>query len=125
MFFLSSLILPVVFASGHIPAVHRTTKRGGDKFSFFQPGRGACGGHNTNSDWIVALNTCQWDNGANCNKEITINFGGKTAKATIVDKVYRLYMYCSAPSPLHSAWSVFTMVSISPKVSSNISRQEI
>jgi hypothetical protein len=72
---------------------------------------GACGGINSESDFVrillipgsasdleltvithpqvVALNTAQWDGGAHCGKQITMTYGGKTTTATIVDEVRR------------------------------------
>ncbi|KAJ7110188.1 RlpA-like double-psi beta-barrel-protein domain-containing protein-containing protein [Mycena epipterygia] len=52
----------------------------------FFPTSGACGGTNSDSDFVVALNVPQWNNGANCYKEITITYNGKTTNAQIVDE---------------------------------------
>ncbi|KAJ3503394.1 hypothetical protein NMY22_g18262 [Coprinellus aureogranulatus] len=57
----------------------------GARFSFYDAGLGACGEVNSNSDFIVALNIAQWDNKAHCGETITISFGGKTARAKIMD----------------------------------------
>ncbi|KAJ7487633.1 RlpA-like double-psi beta-barrel-protein domain-containing protein-containing protein [Mycena galericulata] len=101
-------LLSVAFASQHIPR-HPHPKRasdantGPDKFSLYDAGlwvhpcletrpthryfsSGACGGTNTDSEFVVALNIPQWDNGANCYKEITITYNGKTTNAQIVDQ---------------------------------------
>ncbi|KAJ7706145.1 RlpA-like double-psi beta-barrel-protein domain-containing protein-containing protein [Mycena rosella] len=88
---LLALVLPTVFASHIVPRNHHHHKRGdahtGDKlFSFYAVGLGACGGTNSDSEYVVALNVPQWNNGANCNKEITITYNGKTANAKIVDE---------------------------------------
>ncbi|KAJ6617260.1 hypothetical protein B0H10DRAFT_2034079 [Mycena sp. CBHHK59/15] len=92
------LILPAaVLASthGHIPASRHagaahnaTSKRASNaKFSLFDGGSAACGpGEYSNTEYIVAISTEQWDNGAPCYKEITISYGGKTANAQIVDE---------------------------------------
>ncbi|KAK7463604.1 hypothetical protein VKT23_005545 [Stygiomarasmius scandens] len=62
-------------------------KRGGDKrFSWYQTGQGACGGFNGPDDFIVALNTPQWDGGNHCYEMISISYQGKTAQAQIVDR---------------------------------------
>ncbi|KAF8061535.1 expansin family protein [Lyophyllum atratum] len=58
----------------------------GARFSFYDAGLGACGGHNTNNDFIVALNHAQFDSGDFCFKTITINYKGKSTQAQIVDK---------------------------------------
>ncbi|THH15984.1 hypothetical protein EW146_g4588 [Bondarzewia mesenterica] len=47
---------------------------------------GACGGYNTEADFIVALNIAEWDNGAHCNEMITITVNGKSTQAQIVDE---------------------------------------
>ncbi|EIN13716.1 hypothetical protein PUNSTDRAFT_129390 [Punctularia strigosozonata HHB-11173 SS5] len=56
------------------------------RFTLYEAGLGACGGYNTDSDFIVAINTPQWDGGSHCGATITISYGGKTAKAQIVDR---------------------------------------
>lgn len=57
--------------------------------TFYDVGLGACGGYNVASDWIVAQNSAQYGSGypgPNCGKSITIQYGGKTAVATIQDE---------------------------------------
>ncbi|PSS37435.1 hypothetical protein PHLCEN_2v739 [Hermanssonia centrifuga] len=51
-------------------------------------GEVACGGFYQNSDFVVALNSFQYDaaGGSDCGKTISINYGGKTTQATIVDR---------------------------------------
>ncbi|KAK7064205.1 RlpA-like double-psi beta-barrel-protein domain-containing protein-containing protein [Favolaschia claudopus] len=56
------------------------------KFTFYDPGLGACGATNGDDDFIVAMNVPEFNGGASCNKEITITYNGKTAKATVVDE---------------------------------------
>ncbi|KAF9547117.1 hypothetical protein CPC08DRAFT_648849 [Agrocybe pediades] len=56
------------------------------RFTFFEVGLGACGKTNVDSDFIVALNSAQYDGGAHCFQEITITVGGKTLAAQIVDE---------------------------------------
>ncbi|EJD05980.1 uncharacterized protein FOMMEDRAFT_26766 [Fomitiporia mediterranea MF3/22] len=55
------------------------------RFTFYEAGQGACGGWNSGSDYIVALNDQQWDNGAHCWKMVTLSYGGQTTEAQIVD----------------------------------------
>ncbi|KAJ2927178.1 hypothetical protein H1R20_g9939, partial [Candolleomyces eurysporus] len=62
-------------------------KRESGEFTWFKTGLGACGGHNVDSDYIVAMNTPQWDGGSHCGKPVTITINGKTATATVVDRV--------------------------------------
>jgi hypothetical protein len=59
------------------------------RFTFFATGLGACGVFNHPGDFIVALNTPQYGSGSpgpQCFKAITINYGGKSAQATIMDE---------------------------------------
>ncbi|KAJ2920333.1 hypothetical protein MD484_g202, partial [Candolleomyces efflorescens] len=61
-------------------------KRASGEFTWFETGLGACGGRNVDSDYIVAINTPQWDGGSHCGKPVTITINGKTATATVVDR---------------------------------------
>jgi hypothetical protein len=99
--FLSLSLLFSIALASHAPlhrAIHRarqvdaeTTKatlakrQGGAKFTFYQPGLGACGGYNGPGDFIVALNQAEWAGGAHCGNTITISYKGKSTQATIVD----------------------------------------
>ncbi|KAF8168071.1 RlpA-like double-psi beta-barrel-protein domain-containing protein-containing protein [Crassisporium funariophilum] len=56
------------------------------RFSHYVTGLGACGTRNVDSDFVVAINNPQWDNGAHCYKTITISYQGKTTQAQIVDR---------------------------------------
>ncbi|KAH7923008.1 plant expansin [Leucogyrophana mollusca] len=56
------------------------------KFTYYEPGLGACGETNTASQYVVALNSDQYDSGSYCFDTITISYGGKTTQATIVDR---------------------------------------
>jgi len=56
------------------------------QFTYFQDGQGACGSYNTPSDFIVALNSCDYDGGAHCFKTITITINGKSTQAQITDE---------------------------------------
>ncbi|EGN95475.1 hypothetical protein SERLA73DRAFT_186504 [Serpula lacrymans var. lacrymans S7.3] len=61
----------------------------GARFTFYAVGLGACGQTNVPSDFIVALNTPQYGGGypgPECFKQITIEYNGKTAQATIMDE---------------------------------------
>ncbi|KZP31266.1 hypothetical protein FIBSPDRAFT_849762 [Athelia psychrophila] len=61
-------------------------KRELSRLTFFTPGLGACGGRNTNEDFIVALSAQDWDGGSHCNDKITIMYNGRSVHAKIVDK---------------------------------------
>ncbi|KAJ8596908.1 hypothetical protein M405DRAFT_34414 [Rhizopogon salebrosus TDB-379] len=57
-----------------------------DQFTYFQDGQGACGTFNSPSDFIVALNSCDYDGGAHCFQTITITVNGKSTQAQITDE---------------------------------------
>ncbi|KAK4705303.1 chorismate synthase, partial [Phenoliferia sp. Uapishka_3] len=76
-------------------ALHQLSKRGSTNaratyFAVSFVGLGACGITNSDSDFIVALNSAQYgDSGAissYCFKEITISYGGKSTTAQITDE---------------------------------------
>ncbi|TFK46270.1 barwin-like endoglucanase [Heliocybe sulcata] len=54
--------------------------------TYFYPGLGACGGHSTSSDLIVALNTQKYANGKHCGKQIAVHYNGKSVDAKVVDE---------------------------------------
>jgi len=55
-------------------------------FTNFVDGRGACGATNGPNDFIVALNSAEYNGGAHCFQMITIIVNGKTAVAQITDE---------------------------------------
>ncbi|EKM83012.1 hypothetical protein AGABI1DRAFT_111543 [Agaricus bisporus var. burnettii JB137-S8] len=59
------------------------------RWTFYDVGLGACGKTNVPSDFIVALNSPQFGGGypgPHCFQTITMKYGGKTAKAQIMDQ---------------------------------------
>ncbi|CAJ2503327.1 Uu.00g107210.m01.CDS01 [Anthostomella pinea] len=60
--------------------------------TYYQPGLGACGETNSDSEHVVALSVADYD--GNCGKTIQINKDGKTASALVADKC----MGCAAGS---------------------------
>ncbi|KAI0689120.1 RlpA-like double-psi beta-barrel-protein domain-containing protein-containing protein [Cytidiella melzeri] len=54
--------------------------------TFYETGLGACGKTNSDSDFIVALNSPQYGSGGHCFDTITISYGGKSTQAQIVDE---------------------------------------
>ncbi|ESK88911.1 expansin family protein [Moniliophthora roreri MCA 2997] len=99
---LVSVLSPASAGHARIQAVHKghrevkrhtqekippPEKRQGNvsRFTYYHTGLGACGGYNSPNDLIVALNEYQWDNGAHCNQQITININGHTETATVAD----------------------------------------
>jgi len=94
------LVLPFVYADPHAQQGRRhqdVSKRlegsldlhkrfSNAKFTYYGAGMGACGQESSSSDFVVALNSAQYGNGADCFKTITILCNGKTAQAKIVDE---------------------------------------
>ncbi|KAI0831116.1 hypothetical protein BC628DRAFT_1336293 [Trametes gibbosa] len=58
----------------------------GARFTFFAVGQNACGSFDQPSDFIVALNTHQWDGGSHCYEKITVEYQGKSTGAMITDE---------------------------------------
>ncbi|KAJ4488163.1 RlpA-like double-psi beta-barrel-protein domain-containing protein-containing protein [Lentinula aciculospora] len=56
------------------------------RFTYYEDGLGACGQTNKPSDFIVALNSAQFNGGQYCFQMITISIGGKSAQAQIMDE---------------------------------------
>ncbi|OSD02892.1 hypothetical protein PYCCODRAFT_1467568 [Trametes coccinea BRFM310] len=56
------------------------------RFTFFPVGQNACGSFDHDSDFIVAINTHQWDGGSHCYEKITIDYQGKSTGAMITDE---------------------------------------
>jgi hypothetical protein len=54
--------------------------------TWYNVGVGACGWKNKASDFVVAVNTAQFDSGAHCGQRIEIRANGKTAIAEVVDE---------------------------------------
>ncbi|KAJ4486187.1 RlpA-like double-psi beta-barrel-protein domain-containing protein-containing protein [Lentinula aciculospora] len=55
-------------------------------FTYYVAGLGACGTTNTANDFIVALNSDQWDGGSHCYEMVTLSYGGKTVTAQVTDQ---------------------------------------
>ncbi|CDO70727.1 Distantly related to plant expansins [Trametes cinnabarina] len=56
------------------------------RFTFFPVGQNACGSFDHDSDFIVAINTHQWDGGSHCYEKITVDYQGKSTGAMITDE---------------------------------------
>ncbi|KAF9227871.1 hypothetical protein BS17DRAFT_726484 [Gyrodon lividus] len=56
------------------------------RFTYFADGLGACGATNQPSDFIVALNSAQYNGGQYCFQMITITANGKTTQAQVTDE---------------------------------------
>ncbi|KAH8830176.1 RlpA-like double-psi beta-barrel-protein domain-containing protein-containing protein [Flagelloscypha sp. PMI_526] len=91
---LSALVSVAVASSIHSKSLLQRTshignplaKRRDGQFSYYDAGLGACGGTNGEGDFIVALSASLWDGGSHCGQQVTINVGGRSATATIVDE---------------------------------------
>ncbi|KAJ7446102.1 hypothetical protein FB451DRAFT_791325 [Mycena latifolia] len=86
---LSLLLVPAVLAHNISSAALNKLKRdGGLRFSNYnaEESEGACGTWNKNSEYVVALTHLEWNNGANCFKEVYITYNGMSAVAKIVDE---------------------------------------
>ncbi|KAJ7440158.1 RlpA-like double-psi beta-barrel-protein domain-containing protein-containing protein [Mycena latifolia] len=84
---LSLLFFSTVTVAAHNITLSGNFKRGtSSKFSNYFAGQGACGWFNTDSEFVVALTALEWNNGANCGKEISISWQGKSTTAKIVDE---------------------------------------
>lgn len=59
---------------------------GGATLTWFHPGLGACGGHNGENDFIIAISHLIWDGGSHCGDTVTISYRGQTVQATVVDE---------------------------------------
>ncbi|KAI0802130.1 RlpA-like double-psi beta-barrel-protein domain-containing protein-containing protein [Xylaria sp. FL0064] len=53
--------------------------------TWYHPGLGACGETDGDGDAVVALNTANYANGANCGRWITIQGNGRQTAARVVD----------------------------------------
>ncbi|PRP85318.1 riboflavine-aldehyde-forming enzyme [Planoprotostelium fungivorum] len=58
----------------------------GGQATYFTPGLGACGHHNTGKDLIAALNAPQWTNGGKCGRRAKVQGPHGTVTVTIVDE---------------------------------------
>ncbi|KAJ3742138.1 RlpA-like double-psi beta-barrel-protein domain-containing protein-containing protein [Lentinula detonsa] len=56
------------------------------RFTYYADGLGACGQTNQPSDFIVALNSAQYNGGQYCFQMITITVGDKSTQAQIMDE---------------------------------------
>lgn len=88
-----------------------TASKSGD-MTYYAPGLGSCGTTSSESDPVVALAPEQYASLGDdiCGKSITINYGGKTATAKVLDKC----MGCSADS-----------IDVSPSIFSELASQDL
>ncbi|PMB69311.1 Allergen Asp f 7 [Beauveria bassiana] len=55
-------------------------------FTYFYPGLGACGGHNGNNDYIVAVSAKIFDSQRPCNRRIRAWYKGRSVDVKVVDR---------------------------------------
>ncbi|KAG8902945.1 hypothetical protein FRB99_003913, partial [Tulasnella sp. 403] len=80
--------------NAHVPAhanrAHSHHKRSEEGHAtWYDVGLGACGGHNSPGDYVVALNHAQYGSGypgPQCGRQMEIRANGKSAVATVVDE---------------------------------------
>lgn len=53
--------------------------------TYYNPGLGACGETNTDSDAVAAVSSAVYNSGGGCNKVATISYNGKSTTARVVD----------------------------------------
>ncbi|EGN94578.1 hypothetical protein SERLA73DRAFT_188551 [Serpula lacrymans var. lacrymans S7.3] len=54
--------------------------------TYYYTGLGACGAESKDTDYIVALSTELYDNGAHCWQHLTVTYEGKSIDVTVVDE---------------------------------------
>jgi len=77
--------------AGHKDVIRRSrqtdvAKRDSMRFTYYVVGLGACGGFNVPSQFVVALNSDEFDEQNHCWEMITIWYNGKSTQAQIVDR---------------------------------------
>ncbi|EGN94580.1 hypothetical protein SERLA73DRAFT_96788 [Serpula lacrymans var. lacrymans S7.3] len=78
--------------------------------TFYDTGLGACGVQSKDSDFIVALSSELYDNGAHCWKHLTVTYEGKSIDVTVVDRCAGCNKYSIDLSP--SAFSALAPKSV-------------
>ncbi|KAJ6540300.1 hypothetical protein B0H19DRAFT_959871, partial [Mycena capillaripes] len=81
------------------------------RWTFYSTGLGACGGTNSDSDFIVALNQDTFGTvypSKYCYKQITMTYNGKTTTATIVDSVLPRVPGCPSSGGLDLSPGLFS-----------------
>ncbi|KAF9444514.1 hypothetical protein P691DRAFT_763334 [Macrolepiota fuliginosa MF-IS2] len=67
--------------------------------TYYYTGLGNCGAYSKDTDFIVALSTKEYNNGAHCWQHIKVSYGGKTIDATVVDSCPGCSQYSIDLSP--------------------------
>jgi expansin (peptidoglycan-binding protein) len=87
--FASKFIALALAAAASVSAAPLAKRDYSGRATYYAVGLGACGGTNSDSEMVVALNTAQYGNtgvrSSWCGKRITISNGGNTQTATVVD----------------------------------------
>jgi expansin (peptidoglycan-binding protein) len=91
----TATLMGTVTASPIDNTVAAIAKRVDGRFTYYDPGLGACGDTHSGSDYVVALNYVDFDphtpndnpnNNDLCGRRIRASYNGKTVEATIVDR---------------------------------------
>ncbi|KAF4612062.1 hypothetical protein D9613_003619 [Agrocybe pediades] len=67
--------------------------------TYYHTGLGNCGAWSKDTDFIVALSTQEYNNGAHCWQHIKVHYQGKTIDATVVDSCPGCSQYSIDLSP--------------------------
>lgn len=67
------------------PATDASAASYSGDMTYYNPGLGACGETNTDSDAVAAVSSAVYNSGSGCNKVATIHYNGKSTTARVVD----------------------------------------
>ncbi|RDX48326.1 hypothetical protein OH76DRAFT_667219 [Lentinus brumalis] len=80
--------------SGSGPVAHKLTntaldaieRRDNARFTYYDAGENACGGHDSSTDYVIAISPSLYNNGAHCYKTVTVQYNGQQVQATVTDE---------------------------------------
>ncbi|RPD65946.1 hypothetical protein L226DRAFT_519509 [Lentinus tigrinus ALCF2SS1-7] len=56
------------------------------RFTYYDAGENACGGYDSNRDYVIAISPSLYNNGAHCYKTVTLQYNGQQVKAKVTDE---------------------------------------
>ncbi|KAI0708998.1 RlpA-like double-psi beta-barrel-protein domain-containing protein-containing protein [Earliella scabrosa] len=56
------------------------------RFTYYDAGENACGGWDSNTDYVIALSPELYENGKHCWKSVTVQYNGKQVQAKVTDE---------------------------------------
>ncbi|KAI0721587.1 RlpA-like double-psi beta-barrel-protein domain-containing protein-containing protein [Cerioporus squamosus] len=56
------------------------------RFTYYDAGENACGGYDSNTDYVIAISPSLYNNGAHCYKSVTVQYNGQQVKAKVTDE---------------------------------------